>query len=60
MLIVSDKVTNNDKKEIYKLLQKLESKYGKKIEIHYFGTNFYKNKKDPFVQEIIKNGLKLV
>ena len=58
--IVYNKITNNGKKEISKLIQKLESRYKKKIEFHYFGMNFYKNKKDPLVQEIIKNGLKLI
>ena len=58
--IVSDKITNNEKKEIKNLTQKLEARYKKKIEIHYFEMNFYKNKKDPLVQEIIKNGLRLV
>ncbi|MDP3765914.1 MAG: nucleotidyltransferase domain-containing protein [Nanoarchaeota archaeon] len=60
ILIISDKIINNNKKEINKLTQKLESRYEKKIEIHYFGTNFYKNKKDPFVQEVMKNGLRLI
>lgn len=58
--IISDTITNNEKKEIGNLIQKLESRYGKKMEIHYFGTNFYKNKKDPLVEEITKNGLKLI
>ena len=58
--IVYNKITNNGKKEISKLIQKLESRYKKKIEFHYFGMNFYKNKKDSLVQEIIKNGLKLI
>ena len=60
ILIVSDKITIDDKKEINKLIQKLESKYRKKIEVHYFGMNFYKNKKDLFVQEVLKNGLRLI
>lgn len=58
--IVSDSITNKGKKEISRLIQKLESRYAKKIEIHYFGIDFYKNKKDTLVQEIIKNGLKLI
>lgn len=58
--IVSDRITNNEKKEISNLIQKLESRHGKKMEIHYFGNNFYKNKNDPLVQEITKNGLKLI
>ena len=60
ILIASDKITIDEKKEINKLIQKLESRYKKKIEVHYLGMNFYKNKKDPLVQEIIKNGLRLI
>lgn len=60
ILILSDKITANEKKEINKLIQKLDSKYGKKIEVHYFGMNFYKNKNDPFVEETLKNGLRLI
>jgi predicted nucleotidyltransferase len=51
---------NINKKELNKLVQKTESKYKKRIEIHYFGKDFYKNKKDPLVKEIIKNGIKLI
>jgi len=32
----------------------------KSIEIHYFKTNFYKNKKDPLVKDILRNGVKLL
>ena len=60
MAIVSDKVIAADKKEINVLIQKINSRYGKKIEIHYFGKNFYKNKNDSLVKEILKNGIKLV
>ena len=60
MAIVSDKITDNGKKELNTLIRKLELRYGKKIEIHYFGMKFYKNKKDPLVQEIIKNGIRLI
>ena len=58
--VVSDKITSKNKKEINNLLQKLESRYGKKIEMHYFGRNFYKNKNDPLVKEILKNGIRLI
>ena len=60
MAIVSDKVIAADKKEINALIQKINSRYGKKIEIHYFGKNFYKNKNDSLVKEILKNGIKLI
>ena len=58
--IVSDKVAAGDKKVINGLIQKMESRYGKNIEMHYFGKNFYKNKKDPLVKDILKNGIKLI
>lgn len=58
--IVSDRMNNKDKQELNKLIQKLESRYGRKMEIHYFGKNFYKNKKDPLVRDILKNSIKLI
>jgi len=43
-----------------KLINKLDKKYGLKMELHYFKKDeFYKNKKDPLIKEIIKNGIKL-
>lgn len=59
LAIISDSISEN-KKEIQKAVQKTEKKYNKKIEIHYFGSGFYKNKKDPLVAEILKNGIKLI
>lgn len=57
--IISDS-TGENKKEIQKAVQKTEKKYKKRIEIHYFGSGFYKNKKDPLVAEILRNGIKLI
>ncbi len=57
--IVSDSISEN-KKEIRKIVQKTEKKYKKTVEIHYFGSGFYKNKKDPLVAEILRNGIKLI
>ncbi|MFH0752432.1 MAG: nucleotidyltransferase domain-containing protein [archaeon] len=49
-----------DKKAVQKTTQWLEKTYGINIEIHYFDKEgFYKNKKDPLVKEILKNGVKL-
>lgn len=49
-----------DKKAIQKTTQWLEKTYGANIEIHYFDREgFYKNKKDPLVKDILKNGVKL-
>ncbi len=49
------------KKDIIgKIVRKLEKKYKKTIEIHHFDKeNFYKNKSDPLVKDIIKNGVRL-
>ncbi|MBI3623112.1 nucleotidyltransferase domain-containing protein [Candidatus Pacearchaeota archaeon] len=58
--IISDKIKNEEKKELGKILKKIEKTYKKNIEIHYFSTNFYKNKKDPLVKDILKNGVKLI
>jgi predicted nucleotidyltransferase len=50
-----------DKRSISRFAQKLEKKYKKEIELHFFVKNkFYNNKKDPLVKDIIKNGIKLV
>jgi len=49
-----------DKKNIIPLTSKIESRYNKKIEIHYFGKNFYSNKKDPIINDILRNGVKLI
>lgn len=49
------------KENINKLIRKLEKKYNKNIELHIFDkSKFYKNKKDPLVREIIKNGVRLI
>lgn len=55
--IVSNSI---DKKGINNFVKKVESRYGKKIEIHCFTKGFYKNKKDPLVKDILKNGIKLI
>lgn len=57
--IISDTIGGH-KKEISSFIQKIEIKYEKAIELHYFGSDFYKNKKDPLVSEILKNGVKLI
>jgi len=50
-----------DKKQINKVVLKLEKAYNKKIEVHYFNKRlFYKNKKDPIVKDILKNGVRLI
>lgn len=54
--IISEEV---QKKEIQKITNKLEKKYKKEIEIHYFGKDFYKNKRDPLVKDIIQNGVRI-
>lgn len=50
-----------DKKFLKNQINRLEKVYRKNIEIHYFDKfNFYKNKKDPLIKEIIKNGIRIV
>jgi len=52
---------NLDKMKIKKKIRKMEKLYDKSIELHFFVKKlFYKNKKDPLVKEILKNGLKLI
>ena len=60
LAIISDKINEKDKKEINKRIKTIESRFQKTIEIHYFKTNFYKNKSDPLVKDILKNGIKLI
>jgi len=55
--IVSDKV---DKKKVNDIVRKLSKKSGKEIEIHFFTKDFYKNKSDALVKDILKNGVKLI
>jgi len=56
LAIISNEV---NKKEINKAVQKLEKQFNKKIEIHFFTKEFYKNKRDPLVKEILQNGVML-
>jgi len=51
---------NPDKKQVNKIITKLEKKYDSVIEIHYFGKDeFYNCKKDPLVSDIMRNGVKI-
>lgn len=59
LAVISDTIGEN-KKEIRNAIQKTEKRYGKIIEIQYFGTDFYRNKNDPIVEEILRNGVKLI
>ncbi|MBD3248739.1 hypothetical protein GF336_01720 [Candidatus Woesearchaeota archaeon] len=44
-----------------KKIKKIEKRYGKNIELHFFEKKgFYKNKKDPLVKGILKDGVKLI
>lgn len=50
-----------DKKKIASFVSKMEKAYGKNIEIHYFKKmSFYKNKKDPLIKSILKDGIKII
>ncbi len=49
------------KDRIRKIFKKLEKHYGKNIEDHFFNArSFYRNKRDPLVKEILKNGVRLI
>jgi predicted nucleotidyltransferase len=57
-LIFSGKI---DKEQLSKMALKLEKVYQKKVELHYFEKQqFYRNKKDPLVRGILKDGIKLI
>ncbi|MBU0666899.1 MAG: nucleotidyltransferase domain-containing protein [Nanoarchaeota archaeon] len=48
-------------KKVTNLVSKLEKKYAIKLEIHFFDKKeFYKNKQDPLIKDIIKNGERLI
>lgn len=50
-----------DFKTINNYKEKIEKKYNKKIELHYFKKEeFEKNKNDPIIHDIVKNGEKLM
>jgi len=53
-------ISEIDKKEINKVAGKLEKKYNKKIEVHFFTKKFYNNKRDPLVKEILQHGIKII
>jgi len=40
-----------EKGSIKKIIEQLDDKYSRKIEVHYFGKSFYNNKKDPIVKQ---------
>lgn len=52
---------NLDVNMILKISNRLEVKYHKHVEVHDFvKENFYKNKKDPLVNDILTNGIRLI
>lgn len=54
-------ISNNAKREsLPKIINKFEKKHHKKIEVHYFSKNFYQNKRDPLVKEILQHGVRLI
>ncbi|MBU1203634.1 MAG: nucleotidyltransferase domain-containing protein [Nanoarchaeota archaeon] len=58
--IVSEHISVKEKREVSNLTRKVKDRYDKILEIHYFTKSFHKNKKDPLVKDIIKNGVKLI
>jgi predicted nucleotidyltransferase len=55
--VISDKIK---KAEVNKSIRKIEKKENKKIEFHFFTKEFYHNKKDPLVKEILRDGVKVL
>ncbi len=50
-----------EKKKIDKIINKLEKNYHKKVELHHFERkSFYKNKRDPLVKGILRDGIRLI
>lgn len=46
---------------INRIIFKLEKIYRRKVEAHYFGkTDFYRNKKDSLVRNILRDGIRLI
>ncbi|MFH1364636.1 MAG: nucleotidyltransferase domain-containing protein [Candidatus Aenigmatarchaeota archaeon] len=60
LCVVSDGINVKEKRELNKLVRKLELRFERNIEVHYFGRDFYKNRKDPLVKDIIRNGIRLI
>lgn len=60
LAIIMDSDIVPEKKKIAEICQKVEEKYKLKIDIHYFSSAFYRNKKDPLVKEILKHGVQLL
>lgn len=60
-VIVPESVNQNtsDRKAIDGIAEKLEKKYNKCVEMHVFEKeSFYRNKRDPLVAEILRNGIR--
>lgn len=55
--VISNEV---NKRKFNKQILKLEKRFNKKIEVHFFTRDFYNNKKDPLVKEILRDGVKLI
>ena len=53
-------ISEIDKRKINKIAERLEKKYNKKIEVHFFTEKFYNNKRDPLVKEILQHGIKTI
>ncbi|MEK6863924.1 MAG: nucleotidyltransferase domain-containing protein [Nanoarchaeota archaeon] len=58
--VISDRISQKEKKDIAAIAQKAHKRYKKKIELHFFGRDFYKNKSDPFVAEVLKHGVRVI
>ncbi|MEK6871912.1 MAG: nucleotidyltransferase domain-containing protein [Nanoarchaeota archaeon] len=50
----------SDKKALKSSLHTLEKRHNKTIELHFFGKDFYKNKRDPLVKDVVTHGVQLI
>jgi predicted nucleotidyltransferase len=54
-------ISNEDiKNQVKATAEKLEKRFKKRIEIHFFGSNLYNNKRDLLVKEILQHGVKMI
>ena len=58
-IAVVGEIKDSERREIERIVEKIERRYGKRIEIHYFSKGFYRERKDPIVRDIKRNGIRI-
>lgn len=58
--VVAKKVSTDEKLRVTEILEGLEKRFKKRIQIHYFTEEEFENKKDNLVEEILRDGIKIV